>query len=452
MKIKKTYYCLVDRNNKPDFRFIFTDKQSAYKKINEIKNSLKGETLFIAKNKRDFFVDGLKKDFVGSQKLIKIKKGCWVKLRPQEVRLLDTISPETHFQKIISADEKKQLEHEKVAATGLSLWNSRKYPLNLAAENEAYTAVAEQPAKSQTRASLFDFLKFKTNPFAGDSFGRHFFRISQEVYNSLFLGKRKIVFSFIFFLFFCVGSVFYINYHASKNISDNLAQKQQELISNITREVVVLGANDIQTSDREQAAETPETSLAGGDANNQEIDKLVLNTLQEFEKVQADKLEEKILEMVAGTPMEKMAPYIAQRDKIVAAFLVGIAKKESNYGRRVPVLNGQDCYNYWGYRGIRKRMGTGGHTCFDSPEDAVKTVGDRIERLVKSGVDTPKEMVLWKCGSDCNATGGWAAANKWIRDVDLYFSKMLRLTEEEEEEEDWRVDEPDLPRSDKTVG
>ncbi len=102
----------------------------------------------------------------------------------------------------------------------------------------------------------------------------------------------------------------------------------------------------------------------------------------------------------------------------------------------MPVLNGKDCYNYWGYRGIRKRMGSGGHTCFDSPEDAVKTVGGRISRLVKSGVDTPQEMVLWKCGSNCNATGGWAAAHKWISDVNMYYSKMLTPTDTTSESEE----------------
>jgi hypothetical protein len=39
-------------------------------------------------------------------------------------------------------------------------------------------------------------------------------------------------------------------------------------------------------------------------------------------------------------------------------------------------------------------------------------------------------MVVWKCGSDCEATGGEAAARKWISDVSLYFNK---LNYEEEE-------------------
>lgn len=136
-------------------------------------------------------------------------------------------------------------------------------------------------------------------------------------------------------------------------------------------------------------------------------------------------LEKEIKKMVKGYPIERMAPYIAKKDRTVAAFIVAIARKESSWGVHVPVLNGQDCYNYWGYRGQRKLMGTGGHTCFNSPKDAVDTVAKRIETLVEdNGRNTPKEMVVWKCGSDCNATGGQAAANKWISDVATIFDKL----------------------------
>lgn len=138
-----------------------------------------------------------------------------------------------------------------------------------------------------------------------------------------------------------------------------------------------------------------------------------------------DKLEEEIRAMVKGYPIEDMVPYIAKKDRIVAAFLVGIAKKESNWGKRVPVLQGQDCYNYWGYRGQRKLMGTGGHTCFNSRKDAVDTVAKRIQNLIEDKkLNTPEKMVIWKCGSNCAVTGGQAAANKWISDVDKYFRKL----------------------------
>lgn len=147
----------------------------------------------------------------------------------------------------------------------------------------------------------------------------------------------------------------------------------------------------------------------------------------EIEKVENEQaLEQEIRKMVKGYPIEKMAPYIAKKDRTVAAFMVSIARKESSWGVHVPVLNGQDCYNYWGYRGQRKLMGTGGHTCFNSPQDAVDTVSKRIQTLVeKYGNTTPAKMVEpWKCGYDCEATGGRAAANKWISDVAMYFNKL----------------------------
>lgn len=146
-----------------------------------------------------------------------------------------------------------------------------------------------------------------------------------------------------------------------------------------------------------------------------------------LEKIKnAESLEEEITKMVKGYPIEKMAPYIAKQDRTVAAFVVAIAKKESAWGTRVPVLNGQDCYNYWGYRGKRQLMGTGGHTCFNSPQDGVETVSKRIKTLVEEqGKDTPEEMVnTWKCGGNCEATGGRAAADKWAVDVDSIFKKF----------------------------
>ena len=131
-------------------------------------------------------------------------------------------------------------------------------------------------------------------------------------------------------------------------------------------------------------------------------------------------------EMVEDYPIENMMKYILEKDRNVASFLIAIAKKESNWGKRVPVLNGEDCYNYWGYRGIRERMGTGGHTCFDSRKDAVDTVAKRIKELIeKYDRDTPAEMVVWKCGSNCAVTGGQAAADKWISDVDMYMKKLI---------------------------
>lgn len=152
-----------------------------------------------------------------------------------------------------------------------------------------------------------------------------------------------------------------------------------------------------------------------------------INTINDIlsEENERNDLEADIRQMVRGYPIEEMVPEIAKHDRTVAAFIIGIAKKESGWGTHVPVLNGEDCYNYWGYRGIRDRMGSGGHTCFDSPKDAVDTIAKRIEFLVSNKkLNTPSKMVIWKCGSNCAVTGGQAAANKWISDISIYFDKL----------------------------
>ncbi|MEF3691532.1 MAG: hypothetical protein V3574_00565 [Candidatus Moraniibacteriota bacterium] len=140
------------------------------------------------------------------------------------------------------------------------------------------------------------------------------------------------------------------------------------------------------------------------------------------------KFNEKVQELVEGYPIEDFLPYLQGKDREVVSFYIAIAKKESNWGKRVPVLKGEDCYNYVGFRGKSDRMGTGGHTCFADRKEAVEVVSQRIEELIKKyGRDTAKEMVVWKCGSDCNATGGQAAANKWIADVDMILKELKKI-------------------------
>ncbi|MEF3692104.1 MAG: hypothetical protein V3574_03575 [Candidatus Moraniibacteriota bacterium] len=134
-------------------------------------------------------------------------------------------------------------------------------------------------------------------------------------------------------------------------------------------------------------------------------------------------LENKIRKQTQGYPIESMTRIIAKQDEQVAAFLVAIAKKESNWGKRTPKLNGEECNNLWGFRQKRERMGSGGHTCFDNQREAVESVATRIEELIKSGVDTPEEMVVWKCGYSCDAHSNESVA-KWIADVNYYYSKF----------------------------
>jgi len=128
--------------------------------------------------------------------------------------------------------------------------------------------------------------------------------------------------------------------------------------------------------------------------------------------------------MVKGTPMEAMLPYISDREKNTTAFLISVAKKESNWGKHSPKLAGNNCYNYWGYRGHTGNETPSGYTCFSSPEEAIDTVGDRFSNLINDGnFNTPSKMIVWKCGYDCS----WddpAATKKWVKDVNHYYQKF----------------------------
>lgn len=133
-------------------------------------------------------------------------------------------------------------------------------------------------------------------------------------------------------------------------------------------------------------------------------------------------LEKRINKVVDGYPIEEMSPYIARKSKRTASFLVAIAKKESNWGRHTPKRGGRECYNYWGYRGPENPTASG-YSCFKSPQQAVDVVGGRINELVVQKIDTPKEMVIWKCGS-VNCARGDSGAAKWIWDVGVYYKKI----------------------------
>ena len=121
--------------------------------------------------------------------------------------------------------------------------------------------------------------------------------------------------------------------------------------------------------------------------------------------------------------MMAMIPALTEQDRDVASYLVSIAKKESDWGLHTPKKNGRECYNLWGYRG-RENPTESGYSCFDSPEQAVQVVGGRIGKLLGERIDTPAKMVVWKCGGDCEAAGGQAAANKWIADVAFIYNKL----------------------------
>ncbi len=130
---------------------------------------------------------------------------------------------------------------------------------------------------------------------------------------------------------------------------------------------------------------------------------------------------------VAGYPIEAMVPAIAKYDRNIAALIVGIAKKESDWGKHVPVdAAGNDCFNYWGYKGAGARGIEMGHGCFGTSEEAVQAVGDRIVELSTLRTTEPEKMVIWKCGSSC-AWDNPDNVKKWIADVHIYYDKIARL-------------------------
>ena len=151
-------------------------------------------------------------------------------------------------------------------------------------------------------------------------------------------------------------------------------------------------------------------------------DKDSKKNISKKEDVKNNEKMEEIREIVSGSPMEKMLPSICEKDDRVAAFLIGIAKKESDFGFHSPRKNGRDCYNYWGFKGGYNPV-AGGYSCFDSPEQAVAEVGRKIEQLVSKKVDTPERMVVWKCGSSC-AGHDPGSVRSWIGTVRTYYNRL----------------------------
>lgn len=177
-----------------------------------------------------------------------------------------------------------------------------------------------------------------------------------------------------------------------------------------------------QSSSQEMSVAPVESAVAVPDRSDDYSDMDIFS--EYFNEATDAQYQETVRNMVKGYPIEAMLPYIFQQDRLTSAFLIGIAKKESNWGKRVPVLDGQDCFNYWGYRGIRRMMGTGGHTCFNSSKDAVDTVAKRLTTLIQSEkLNTPEKMIVWKCGFSCQGHSR-ESVKKWISDVDIYFSQL----------------------------
>lgn len=136
-------------------------------------------------------------------------------------------------------------------------------------------------------------------------------------------------------------------------------------------------------------------------------------------------LQDLLLQMTAGYPIEVMIPAILRYESDIAGLIVGIAKKESNWGKRVPRMSGEECFNFWGYRALGSLgLTPDGYGCFATPEEAVEVIGNRLMKLVelRSGSE-PHRMIVWKCGSTCAGHSDYSV-DKWISDVALYYEKI----------------------------
>lgn len=137
--------------------------------------------------------------------------------------------------------------------------------------------------------------------------------------------------------------------------------------------------------------------------------------------------EAELRSIVAGYPIEVMVPVIAGYDREIAGLIIGIGKKESNWGKRAPRTDaGEDCFNYWGYKGAGARGMAMGHGCFGEPAEAVRAIADRLQELVAlRKTSDPQYLTIWKCGSSC-ATHSVESVRKWVTDVDLYYQKIAK--------------------------
>ncbi|HBB37423.1 MAG: hypothetical protein UX02_C0001G0323 [Candidatus Moranbacteria bacterium GW2011_GWC1_45_18] len=222
---------------------------------------------------------------------------------------------------------------------------------------------------------------------------------------SLFmLGNRKIYAGLAVASLLMFASSFYFQKQSTQS-----AAAVTESASQIEGQVA--GAADAKINEEE-----------GGESLKLADDEIIMNLLGKIEEKKQGEFEAEILRYIKGRPMEAMAPYIAQQPRMVAAFIVGIAMKESKFGVYAPHSNGRDCLNYWGYRGPENTTASG-YSCFDSPEHAVQVIGKKISKLVAQGISNPSEMISWKCGSTC-AGHGAESVRKWIADVGVNFYKI----------------------------
>jgi hypothetical protein len=227
--------------------------------------------------------------------------------------------------------------------------------------------------------------------------------------SSLFmLGNLKFSACLLIISFVAFSSVYFFQ----KNLGQSAAAEGLQNSGGI-----VLGATDNQ-------ADNSTNQIADGNISLQLADEdVIMNLIATIDDEKNADFTNEILQYVKGRPMEDMAPYIAKQPRTVAAFIVGIAMKESKFGIYAPHdAAGNDCHNYWGYRGPENTTASG-YSCFATPEAAITTVGRRIARLVDQGASNPAEMVVWKCGASCSWDNP-ENVRSWIADVGINFYKL----------------------------
>lgn len=169
-------------------------------------------------------------------------------------------------------------------------------------------------------------------------------------------------------------------------------------------------------------------SLAGGAKEKRELvskieSQYAIAKKEDNKNEDFKEFEKELCGIVGDTPVKEMIPHIAKHDRKIAGMVVGIAKKESDWGRHAPSKNSRTCYNYWGYKSAGSRGTAAGYACFGSAEEAVETVAGKIENLANKNLDTPAEMVVWKCGRSC-AGHDPGSVKKWISDVSKYYNQI----------------------------
>jgi len=226
--------------------------------------------------------------------------------------------------------------------------------------------------------------------------------------------KRNILVAIILVL--CMRLFFYPVF--AEMMTDN----ENEILVDINRisKINIDPMNKIKNYSEGREKNKNFTLVSKNDKKEKNVDSQLENPGNEENQNENELNFEKASQLVSGHPIEKMLPYIAKREKKTAQFLIAIAKKESNWGLHAPRLNGQDCYNYWGYKGGGKTAL--GYSCFDSPEQAISVVGDRIQSLIDKDINTPSKFLVWKCGSSCSSHNP-QDVRKWVSDVEMYIKK-----------------------------